>query len=96
MDLEGYRYLFCALAGISWGVLHFAYKALTVNCAGVFCIFMERDDEGDLKIFNSWNLGLYSAITILVFFWLSGMEGTPVYWAMIKSWEYFWPVTAGQ
>ena len=88
MDYEVYRGLFCVVVGISWGVFYFGYKLLIGSVGGVAAV-ADRNDEGDVKFFNLWNLGLVSTVTIAGFLWLSMREDSWLAGIIRDSWIYF-------
>jgi hypothetical protein len=56
----------------------------------------ERNEEGNVKFFNFWNLGLVSTITVAGFLWASLKEDTIVARIIADSYAYlFLPGIAG-
>ena len=95
MEFEVYRGVFCVLVGMSWGIVYFGLRLLKGN-AGVLASCGERNDEGDVKFFNLWNLGLVSTLTVGGFLWLSLKEDSLVAQIIEESYVYlFQPGIAG-
>jgi hypothetical protein len=95
MEFEVYLGVFCVLVGISWGIVYFAFQILKggpnmlVSCG-------ERNEEGNVKFFNLWNLGLVSTLTVASILWLSLKEDTFVARIIADSYVYlFQPGIAG-
>ena len=89
------RGAFCVLVGISWGIVYFAYKILTGN-VGMLASCGERNEEGNVKFFNLWILGLVSTMTMAGFLWLSLQEDSFVARIIADSFVYlFQPGIAG-
>ncbi len=63
MAFEVCRGVFCVLVGISWGIVYCSYKILTEN-VGLLASCVDRNDEGNVKFCNLWNLGLVTTLTV--------------------------------
>jgi hypothetical protein len=75
MEFEVYRGVFCVLVGISFGIVYFAFQLLKGQ-ENMLQSCGERNEEGNVKFFNFWNLGLVSTITVAGFLWASLKEDT--------------------
>ena len=78
------------LIGLSGGIVYFAYKILTGN-VGMLASCGERNEEGNVKFFNLWNLGLVSTMTVAGFLWLSLQEDSFVALIIADSYVYLFP-----
>ena len=85
---QDYRYIFCVVVGLASGVVYLAFKALSGTTSGLLLSVSEKNEEGDVKIFNVWNLGLFSFITMVGFLWWSSHETSAVSQVILQSWEY--------
>jgi hypothetical protein len=95
MEFEVYRGVFCVLVGISWGIVFFGLKLMKGN-AGVLASCGDRNEEGHVKFFSLWNLGLVSILTVAGFLWLSLEEDSLVAQIIEESYLYlFHPGIAG-
>ena len=95
MEFEVYRGVFCVLVGISWGIVYFGFRLLKGD-PGALASCGERNDEGDVKFFNLWNLGLVSTLTVGGVLWLSLKEDSLVAQIIEESYVYlFQPGIAG-
>lgn len=88
MSFETYSIVFCVVAGSMWGVVYFFFKALT-NGVGVLGKGMDRNDNGRVKFFGIHNIGLYSGLTMVGFFWIGGQKGSFVASLIEQSWHWF-------
>lgn len=88
MEYETFQILFCFLIGLSWGVFYFIFLGLTTGRAGLFSLVAERAEDGSVKVFNMWNLGLVSSVTIVWFLWLAGQSDSFVDKLIRQSWSY--------
>ena len=89
MDFEVYRVVFCVVVGIVGGSIWFVGRACTVGCVGLSAAAMEKNEDGSLKVFNFWNLGVASFIKTGFLVWYSGVEGSFVEGLIIDSYAYF-------
>jgi len=95
MEFEVYRGVFCVLVGISFGIVYFAFQLLKGQ-ENMLQSCGERNEEGNVKFFNLWNLGLVSTITVAGFLWASLKEDTIVARIIADSYAYlFQPGMAG-
>ena len=95
MEFEVYRGVFCVLVGISWGIVYFAFQILKGG-PNMLASCGERNEEGNVKFFNLWNLGLVSTLTVASILWLSLKEETFVARIIADSYVYlFQPGIAG-
>lgn len=95
MEFEVYRGVFCVLVGMTWGVVYFGFRLLKGD-PGALASCGERNEEGDVKFFNLWNLGLVSTITIGGFLWLPLQQDSLVAQIIEGSYAYlFRPGIAG-
>ncbi len=78
------------LIGLSGGIVYFAYKILTGN-VGMLASCGERNEEGNVKFFNLWNLGLVSTSTVAGFLWLSLQQDSFVARIITDSYVYLFP-----
>ncbi|MEM7223662.1 MAG: hypothetical protein AAF495_11820 [Pseudomonadota bacterium] len=88
LDYQDYRYIFCVVIGIAWGIVYLVYKSLSGTTRGFMLNVSEKNDEGDVKIFNFWNLGLFSFLTMVGFLWASSYETSTVSEVIRRSWDY--------
>ena len=95
MEFEVYRGVFCVLVGISWGIVYFAFQILK-GAPNMLASCGERNEEGNVRFFNLWNLGLVSTLTVASILWLSLKEDTFVARIIADSYVYlFQPGIAG-
>ena len=88
LTYQDYRYLFCVVVGVAWGVVYLVFKSLSGTTRGLLLNVSEKNDEGDVKIFNFWNLGLFSFLTMVGFLWWSNNEASAVSQVIRRSWDY--------
>ena len=67
LTYQDYRYIFCVVVGLASGVVYLAFKSLSGTTSGLLLSVSEKNEEGEVKIFNFWNLGLFSFITMVGF-----------------------------
>ena len=63
------------------------FKSLSGTTRGLLLNVAEKNEEGDVKIFNFWNLGLFSFITMVGFLWWSSNETSAVSQVIRRSWD---------
>ena len=88
MSYEAFSMLFCVLAGVFLGTFGFAFKVITGR-VGVASRFMDRNEDGCIKVLSFWNIRFYSFIMIGLLIWQSTYEHSYVSLAIKRCWDYF-------
>lgn len=88
MTFDTFSILFCVGAGLLLGMLGLVYRVLSTGCVGISGAFMDRGDDGGPRILSSWNIGLFSAITIVALLAASRYEDSFVSLVIRHAWDY--------
>lgn len=88
MSLDIFTILFCMAGGLFMGTVGLAYKVLTTGCMGLVGRGMDRNDDGEIRIFSVWNMSLFAYVSTISLYVASRYPETYVAMAIEKVWRY--------